>query len=113
MKYHKSPYITDQFKNLNYSRATPERRYVKLLKWYHDNGPSDRFTAVSEVFNDTDAVKRAWLSDHPRNELRGYAITYFGQLVNDGLLDAEKNGRNTIFSLTTKGEDLLRRCGAL
>lgn len=31
----------------------------------------------------------------------------------DGLLDAKKKGKDTLFSLTSKGEDLLRSCGAI
>ena len=111
--YSVSYYNPDQYKHLTYANASPEKRYIKILKFYYDNGEADRFSAVTSVFKDSPVVYNAWLKDKPRHELRGYAVTYFGQLVNDGLLSAKKSGRSTLFSLTDTGEQLLKTCGAI
>lgn len=111
--YSTGPYNRDQYKNLSYAKATPEKRYIKILKYFYDNGESDKLSAVKEVFADRPTVANAWKTDKPRQILRGYAVTFFGQLVNDGLLDAKKKGKFTTFTLTDKGEALLKKCGAI
>lgn len=111
--YSVSPYNIEQYKHLSYANASPDKRYIKILKWFYDNGESDKATCIGEVFKDNRIVADAWLTDNPRKALRGYAVTFFGQLVNDGLLNAKKKGKYTIFSLTDAGENLLRNCGAI
>jgi hypothetical protein len=69
--------------------------------------------AVMKVFPDRPTVKMAWLSDKPAQIVRGYAMTYFGQLVNDELLKKEKDGKMARFSITEKGIELLQKCGAI
>ena len=114
MSYYSAGYYnSNQYKHLTYANASPEKRYIRILKFYHDNGEADKFSAVTSVFKDMPVVYNAWLKDQPRRDLRGYAVTFFGQLVNDGLLDARKSGKYTLFSLTDKGEQLLKRCGAI
>ena len=76
--YSVSPYNDAQYKNLNYSKATPERNYIKILKYVYDNPKSKKVDIVSSVFAENPIIKKAWLSDKPATELRGYAITYFG-----------------------------------
>ena len=113
IKYSSGPYSPDRFKNLDYSKASPDRRYIKILKWYYENGENDKTSAVTAVFKDRPIVAKAWASDTPREILRGYATTFFGQLVNDDLLYAHKDGKKTLFSITEKGEELLKKCGAI
>lgn len=126
MQYSANLYNPNQYKNLSYKNASPDKRYIKILKYFYDNGQDEKTNAVVTVFGDTSTIKDAqstyemncWLGDDKaktirRSQLRGYAITFFGQLVNDGLLDAQKAGRRTLFSITDKGVDLLKKCGAL
>lgn len=112
-EYSNGPYTPNRFKNLSYAKASPDKRYIKILKYFYDHGESDKTSAVGEVFADNPTVAKLWNSDNPRRNLRGYAITFFGQLVNDGLLDAKKKGKFTMFTLTDKGEELLKKCGAI
>ena len=111
--YSDGPYTPNRYKNLSYAKASPDKKYIQILKYFYDNGEADRTTAVMEVFKDTPPVAAVWNSDKPRQTLRGYAVTYFGQLVNDGLLNVKKDGKYTLFSLTPAGEELLRSCGAI
>lgn len=76
--YSPSPYNPNTYKNLSYANASPDKRYVKILKYFYDNGESDKLAAVSEVFKDSPVVANAWMSDSPRQNLRGYAVTFFG-----------------------------------
>ena len=111
--YSVSPYSPGRYKHLSYANATPDKRYIQILKYFYDNGEADRTTAVMAVFKNTPPVAAVWNSDKPRQSLRGYAVTYFGQLVNDGLLKARNDGKYTFFSLAPAGEELLRSCGAI
>jgi hypothetical protein len=111
--YSTSPYNPKQYKHLDYSKASPERRYIKILKYFYDNPNTRKYEAVMKVFPDRPTVKMAWLSDKPAQIVRGYAMTFFGQLVNDELLKKEKDGKMSRFSITEKGIELLQKCGAI
>ena len=76
--YSVGPYNRNQYKHLSYAKASPDKRYIKILKWYYDNGKADKLAAVSDVLRDTPVVAAAWKSSSPRQRLRGYAVTFFG-----------------------------------
>ncbi len=76
--YSSGPYSPNRYKNLSYANATPEKRYIKILKYFYDHGESDKTSAVGEVFADNPTVANAWKTDKPRQILRGYAVTFFG-----------------------------------
>lgn len=107
-------YAPDEYKKLDYSKASPDKKYIKILKYFYDNPNALKVDAVMDVFADMPLVKAASQSESPATALRGYAVTFFGQLVNDGLLKKTGSGSHNVrFEITDKGIDLLTDCGAI
>lgn len=71
----------------SFTKPNPSRLYIKLLKFINDNGPYVSSALVRKNFSS--------------------AQLYPYMLANKSYLEHYREGRNTYWKLTEKGEDLL------
>ena len=84
--------------NYTYAKPTPERTYVKVIKYIAEHPNCKRF----------DIVRALWCPNSTKYDCRGHQSSLFSNLLYDDLIDYNYNYE---YSVTKKGYDLLRRAG--
>ncbi len=90
-----SPYDSSHY---TYEKASPERSYVKVIKYIAEHPNCKRI----------DIIRGIWCPNATKYSARGHNSMLFSNLLYDDLIDYN---RNYEYSVTKKGYDVLRRAG--
>lgn len=84
--------------NYTYEKASPERTYVKVIKFVAEHPNCKRI----------DIIRGLWAPNANKNDSRGTSSSLFACLLYDDLIDYNDKYE---YNVTQKGYDVLRRAG--
>jgi len=97
-RYHNQKCYSPYQRNYTYTKPTPERAYVKVIKFVAEHPNCKRI----------DIIRALWCPNATKFTARGEQSALFSNLLYDDLIDYNYNYEYTV---TQKGYDLLRKAG--
>lgn len=88
-------------RNYTYTRPTPNRRYVQVMKYILEHPNCKRFDILCGVFGTKNEPGAKY-------SCRGYMSSLFSNMLYDDLIDYN---RKFEYSVTEKGRQILRKAG--